>query len=194
MGHPLMHKLVAQILWAEGNLENARHHYLLSRDGSGCGQMLIQLSQTKGLFGETDLFIAQVVFQQLCLNEKSSAVQTFETYTKYHPTIARSEPPFVMPLLNFVHFLLKALDTGKLSIFKSLCELYKISLERDPSYEKYMQKIGILFFGAPKPPVRNPGGLFGGLISQLFQGLDDDDDESAHGSNQRAATNDADLD
>lgn len=172
MGHPLMHKVIAQLMWDEGNLEQARHHFLLSKDGNGCGKMLIQLSQSKGLPRETDLFIAQVVLQQLCLKEIQSAMETFQTYTKYHPKIARTDPPFIMPLLNFVFFLLKIIESkNKLAIFKKLCELYKPSLDRDPSYEKYLEKIGVIFFGAPQPQQRaGTGGIFGDLINQLFQG------------------------
>lgn len=192
-----MHKLIAQIMWNEGNLEQARHHFLLSRDGSGCGQMLIQLSQSKGFPNEIDLFIAQVVLQQLCLKERTSAQQTFETYTKYHPKIAATEPPFILPLLNFIYFLLKSIETGaRLAIFKSLCDLYKVSLARDPSYDKYLQKIGVIFFGATPPPQqRNGGGLFGDLINQLFQSLDDDTDSSPVVAEQSNAQSlDAELD
>lgn len=179
MGHPLMHKLIAQLMWNEDNLEQARHHFLLSKDGSGCGQMLIQLSQRKGLPREVDLFIAQVVLQQLCLKEIKSAMDTFQTYTKNHPKISRTEPPFSMPLLNFVYFLLQIIECKKLAVFKSLCDLYKPSLDRDPSYEKYLDKIGVLFFGAQKKPERSGGGgIFGNLINQLFQGLDEDDDDN----------------
>lgn len=196
MGHPVMHKVIAQLLWTEGNLELARHHFLLSKDGSGCGQMLIQLCQSKGLPREIDLFIAQVVLQQLCLNESSSAMETFQTYTKYHPKISRTEPPFILPLLNFLYFLLKILDCKKLAIFRKLCELYKPSLDRDPSYEKYLEKIGVLFFSAPQQQQRTGGGgFFGDLINQLFQGLDnddhddddddDEDDSQASGSGRR---------
>lgn len=188
-----MHKLIAQLMWTEGNLEQARHHFLLSRDGVGCGQMLIQLSQTKGFPSEVDLFIAQVVLQQLCLKEKTSALQTFETYTKYHPKIACTEPPFILPLLNFIYFLLKSIETGKLAMFKTLCELYKASLERDPSYDKYLQKIGVIFFGAPPSPTRAGGGIFNDLINQLFQSLDDDDTADTT-TTTNAHSADADLD
>lgn len=175
MGHPLLHKLIAEIMWSEMNLEQARLHYLLSKDGAGCGQMLIELSQNKGYSSETDLFIVQIIFQQLCLKETITATQTFETYTKFHPKITATEPPFLMPILNFTFFLLKSIENGKqLAVFKSLCELYKPSLDRDPAYEKYLQKIGILFFGAPAPQQASSGGMFGNLISQLFQGLDDE--------------------
>lgn len=191
-----MHKVIAQLMWKEGNLEQARHHFLLSRDGPGCGQMLIELSQRKGYPSEIDLFVAQVVLQQLCLKEIQSASDTFQTYTKYHPKIMRADPPFIMPLLNFVFFLLKIIESRKLAIFKKLCELYKPSLDRDPSYEKYLEKIGVLFFGAPQQQQRRAGGgFFGDLINQLFQGLDEDEDESSTSTTAVASQRvEADLD
>lgn len=164
-------------MWSEGNLEQARHHFLLSKDGAACGKILIQISQEKGYNNEIDLFVTQVVMQQLCLKDKNTAVKTFETYTKYHPKIASSEPPFFTPLLNFIFFLLKAIETGKLIIFNTLCDLYKSSLDRDPSYEKYLQSIAVIFFGAQ--PIRqqtNSNGFFGDLLNQIFQGLDEDDE------------------
>lgn len=188
VGHPLMHKLIAQIMWNEDNLAQARHHFLLSKDGSGCGHMLIQLAQTKGVPSEMDLFIAQVILQQLCLKETSTAAETFATYTKYHPKIARSSPPFITPLLNFCFFLLRAIEANqrKLAVFRTLCDLYRPSLERDPSYDKYLQKIGMIFFGAnqpQRPQGEGMGGIFGDLLNQFFQGLDDElgdgDDEGA---------------
>lgn len=177
-----MHKLIAQIYWSEGNLERARLHFLVSKDGSACGQMLIELSKSKGYEKECDLFIVQVILQQLCIKELSTALQTFETYTKFHPKIACTEPPFNMPLINFLYFLLNSVDTKKLQLFQTLCDLYKPSLDRDASYEKYLQKIGIIYFNAPAPQQRS-GGLFGNLIHQLFQGLDGDDDEPRSSSN-----------
>lgn len=143
--------------------------------------MLIQLAQTKGVPSEMDLFIAQVILQQLCLKETTTAAETFATYTKYHPKIASSEPPFITPLLNFCFFLLRAIETQqnqrKLAVFRTLCDLYRPSLERDPSYEKYLQKIGMIFFGASlpqRPQGEGMGGIFGDLLNQFFQGLDDD--------------------
>lgn len=197
VGHPLMHKLIAQIMWNEDNLAQARHHFLLSKDGSGCGHMLIQLSQTKGFPSEMDLFIAQVILQQLCLKETSTAVETFATYTKYHPKIACTEPPFITPLLNFIFFLLRAVEANqrKLIVFRTLCDLYKPSLERDPSYEKYLQKIGMIFFGASqqqRPQSEGMGGIFGDLLNQFFQGLDVDlEDEPAEGSHPTAVAGSA---
>ncbi|XP_055851244.1 Golgi to ER traffic protein 4 homolog [Episyrphus balteatus] len=182
LGHPAMHRTIAQTMWAEGNTEQARHHYLLSRDGLNCGLMLVKLSEQKGFDNELDLFICQVVLQQLSvLKDKETALLTFETYTKYHPKIARTEPAFKLPLLNFTYFLLKTIDTGRLAMFKVLCELYKPLLMRDPSFLKYLNKISMYFFGEappPSPPQSGMmGGLFGDLFTRLFQGFEEGDDE-----------------
>lgn len=175
-GHPLIHKLIANIMAKEQNFEQARYHYLLSKDGVGCAKILIQLS-TKAFNSEVDLVIVQVVLNLLVLKEKDTALVTFNTYTKLHPKIRTVNPPYRTPLLNFVYFLLTIIDDPKLQGFKTLCELYKTALSRDPAYEKQLQLIGISYFGAPTPrPARN-NGLFGDLFSQLFQELEEDSDE-----------------
>lgn len=45
----------------------------------------------------------------LCLKNKTSASVVFTTYTQKHPSIEKG-PPFVQPLLNFIWFLLLAVD------------------------------------------------------------------------------------
>lgn len=45
----------------------------------------------------------------LCLKNKRSASVVFSTYTRKHPSI-EGGPPFVQPLLNFLWFLLLAVD------------------------------------------------------------------------------------
>lgn len=53
----------------------------------------------------TDVLISRF----LCLKNKSSASVVFTTYTQKHPSI-EGGPPFVQPLLNFIWFLLLAVD------------------------------------------------------------------------------------
>ncbi|XP_055696426.1 Golgi to ER traffic protein 4 homolog [Lutzomyia longipalpis] len=189
LGHPMMHKILGQVMWFENNLEQAKHHFLLSKDGEELAQMLVQMSVRKAYRGEIDLIIAQAILQQLCLKEAPTAQKTFSTYTKLHPEISAEQPPFALPLLNFLAFLLKLAKSGKLESFKNLCDLYKRSTDRDPSYEKYLQKIGILYFGAPAPPARSNHGLFGDLVNQFFQGLED---EPSSSTNATSAVNDLD--
>lgn len=177
-GHPLIHKLIANTMAKEQNFEQARYHYLLSKDGVGCAKILIQIS-AKTFNNEVDLVIVQVVLNLLVLKETDTAVVTFNTYTQLHPKIRTANPPFRTPLLNFLYFLLKIIEEPKLQSFTTLCSLYKTALNRDPAYDKQLQVIGVSYFGAPQArPV--PNGLFGDLFSQLFQELegDSDDDDS----------------
>lgn len=73
--------------------------------------MLVELHVTKGLKSEIDLFIAQAVFQFLCLRNIQMAAETFDKYTASHPTIKNEKgPPYILPLLNFLWFLLRAVE------------------------------------------------------------------------------------
>ncbi|XP_052866227.1 Golgi to ER traffic protein 4 homolog [Anopheles cruzii] len=182
-GHSLMHKLIAQIMYNEDNIPQARYHMSLSRDGFSCAFLLIELSQTQGYEGEVDLFVAQMVLQQLCLKETAAATETFATYIQFHPRIACTDPPFPRPLLNFLFFLLQAIEhhERKYTMFRVLCDLYRPSLDRDPSYERYLHKIGITFFGA-RQQTQMRTFAFDELLNQFFQDLGADyGDEPSNG-------------
>ena len=194
-GHPLLHKLIAGVMVKEQNYEQARYHYLLSKDGIGCANILIHLS-SKAFNSEIDLVIVQVVLNLLILKEKQTAQVTFNSFTKLHPKIQTWNPPYHTPLLNFLYFLLNIIDEPNFQCFKTLCELYKTALSRDPAYEKQLQQIGVSYFGANRaPPARQ--GLFGDLFSQLFQELEydssEEDESNAASSSTQFRTN-ADLD
>ncbi|XP_015420474.1 PREDICTED: Golgi to ER traffic protein 4 homolog [Myotis davidii] len=134
LGHPRLHQLLALTLWREQNYCESRYHFLHSADGEGCAHMLVEYSTSRGFRSEVDMFVAQAVLQQLffagpvisrlflCLKNKSSASVVFTTYTQKHPSI-EDGPPFVQPLLNFIWFLLLALDGGKLTVFTVLYTL-----------------------------------------------------------------------
>ncbi|KAB0403442.1 hypothetical protein E2I00_001891, partial [Balaenoptera physalus] len=137
LGHPRLHQLLALTLWKEQNYCESRYHFLHSSDGEGCADMLVEYSTARGFRSEVDMFVAQAVLQFLCLKNKSSASVVFTTYTRKHPSI-ESGPPFVQPLLNFIWFLLLAVDGGKLT---------------------YLDRIGQLFFGVPPKQTSSYGGL-----------------------------------
>lgn len=185
--NPLMHKLLARIMAKEQNYEQARYHYLLSKDGAGCAQILIQLS-AKAFINEVDLILVQVVLNLLVLNEKTTALETFDFYTKNHPKIKTVQPPYNSPLLNFAYFLLNIIDDKKLQAFNTLCELYKTALERDPAYKQQIEKIGIFYFNAPKKQPAQSGGLFGNFFNQLFQELEQDSGGESDIENQQSSS------
>ncbi|XP_069685148.1 Golgi to ER traffic protein 4 homolog [Periplaneta americana] len=187
-GHPQLHQSIAQIFWKEKNYTLARYHFLHSTDGSGCATMLVELHRQRGYSSEVDLFIAQAVLQYLCLHNKTSAKDVFDSYTTQHPNIKKTGPPYILPLLNFIWFLLKVVESGKLAAFTVLCREYQTSIERDPCYIDYLDKIAQIFFGVPPPRPRNQG-LFGNLLQSFLSGLDDSDSEDeSQSSHPRAST------
>ncbi|KAH3872275.1 Golgi to ER traffic protein 4 homolog [Dreissena polymorpha] len=166
-GHPELHKKCGLLFWQEKNYIQARYHYLHSSDGNNLAAMLIEYHTTLGYPSEADLFIAQTVLQFLCLQNKDTAMVVFTVYTKQHPDVERG-PPYIQPLLNFIWFLLLALESGKLAVFVVLCEKYQTSISRDPSYREYLDKIGQIFFGVPPPKSQSQGGFLGNLIHSLL--------------------------
>nr|XP_054762512.1 Golgi to ER traffic protein 4 homolog B-like [Lytechinus pictus] len=179
-GDPELHKEFANMLWQEKNYFEARYHFLRSSDGKGCALMLVEYQLSKGYGSEADMFIAQAVLQYLCLRNKTTASITLKVYTENHPAI-KSKPPFILPLLNFMWLLLLAIKTQKLTAFTVLCEKYQPSLQRDPTYAAYLDKIGQVFFGLPPPMPTGRQGFIGNLISSLFSGDGDDDDDDDEG-------------
>lgn len=186
-GHPQLHRTVAQISWREKNYVVARYHFLHSNDGSSFAMMLVEIHTGQGYPNEVDLFITQVVLQYLCLQNKATAFDAFHCYTAKHPHI-KSGPPYLEPLLNFIWFLLKAVESGKLPVFTLLCKKYKPSIDRDPTYRFYLNKIAQIFFGLPPQRPRNQG-LLGNLMQLFNETHDSDSDEEelsrpAQGSGQ----------
>uniref|UniRef100_A0A8D1UQJ0 Golgi to ER traffic protein 4 homolog n=1 Tax=Sus scrofa TaxID=9823 RepID=A0A8D1UQJ0_PIG len=155
LGHPRLHQLLALTLWKEQNYCESRYHFLHSSDGEGCANMLVEYSTSRGFRSEVDMFVAQAVLQFLCLKNKSSASVVFTTYTQKHPSIENG-PPFVQPLLNFIWFLLLALDGGKLAVFTVLCEQYQPSLRRDPMYNEVRARGAVGGGGGRAAPRRRP--------------------------------------
>lgn len=176
-GHPLLHRNVAIVYWEEKCYAQARHHFIYSQDGKGCAKLLIEFQRSQGFKDEADLFIAQTVLQYLCLKNKSTANQTFTSYTEQHPSILRSGPPYLLPLLNFIWFLLQAIESQKLQTFAVLCEQYEPSLKRDPCYVQYLDKIGQIFFGLKPPPQQHGNSFFGNFFENFLSGLDEDSDD-----------------
>jgi golgi to ER traffic protein 4 len=129
---------------SEKNYFLARFHFMHSPDGRNCAKMLVELHVARGFSNEIDLFITQAVlqwdfifldveistndyiFRYLCLQNKNAAILAFTSYTANHPNIMKKNPPFLMPMLNFLWFLLQAIERYFLLFFVvSLRNTYK---------------------------------------------------------------------
>ncbi|KAH8247316.1 hypothetical protein KR038_002391 [Drosophila bunnanda] len=196
-GHPVLHKLIAHVFWTEGNIELARHHYLLCQDGSLCGRVLIEISQSRGFQGEVDLFLVQAVLQQLSLKDCKTAEDTFTEYTRYHAKLLRHEFPFKEPLVNFLYFLFRLIDVKCVAGFRALRKLYDPSLKRDLAFLKYVAKIGVIYFDEQPEQVTHTaprlGGMFGDIFNRLLSGFDEDDgDDQGTTPGRQSANNELD--
>ncbi|CAG9138720.1 hypothetical protein JYU34_012656 [Plutella xylostella] len=186
-GHPLLHQKIAEVYWKEKKYTAAHRHFLHSNDGAVYASMLIELHTTKGLKSEIDMFIAQAVLQFLCLRNIQMARETFNKYTGSHPTIKNDKgPPYLFPLLNFLWFLLVAVEQKQVPQFKILRDWYSISIKRDPNYSVYLDNIGRIWFGLEVPQTnRNPNTMFGGLLKSII-GEDDSSDDEEYAGNAAA--------
>ncbi|XP_045497283.1 Golgi to ER traffic protein 4 homolog [Colias croceus] len=180
IGHPLLHKRIAQVYWREKKYTSAHRHFLHSSDGATYATMLIELHTTKGLNSEIDMFIAQAVLQILCLRNKQMADDALNEYTKSHPNINAQGPPYILPLLNFLWFLLRAIEEKHVMKFQILRKWYAVSLRRDPNYSGYLDNIGRIWFGIERPQRnKNPNSMLGGLLKSMIGDVDSSDDESS---------------
>ncbi|XP_017081749.1 Golgi to ER traffic protein 4 homolog [Drosophila eugracilis] len=192
-GHPVLHKLIAHLFWTEGNIESARHHYLLCQDGSLCGRVLIEISQSRGFHGEVDLFLVQAVLQQLSLKDRKTAEDTFTEYTRYHAKLVRHDFPYKEPLVNFLYFLFRLIDTKCVAGFRALRKLYDPSLRRDTSFQKNVDKIGVIYFDeqpeAGHVGSSGLGGMFGDIFNRLMAGFDEEDADDQRAPQSRQSVN-----
>lgn len=173
VGDPRLHQHLAYGLWAEKEYGQSTHHFLHSRDGEGCGQMLAEYHSKKGLASEVDLFIARLVLQYLCMKKHIPAATAFHSYTTTHPKLSAG-PPYALPLLNFLWLLLLSIQKSlSVSMYTVLCETYRAHIDRDPSYIEYLDKIGQAFFGLPPP--NRPRNMFSGLIDQMVSAMNEDE-------------------
>ncbi|XP_026751846.1 Golgi to ER traffic protein 4 homolog [Galleria mellonella] len=184
-GHPLLHKKIAEVYWKEKKYTAAHKHFLHSSDGAAYANMLVELHTTKGLKSEIDLFIAQAVLQFLCLRNIQMATETFDKYTESHPTIKNDKgPPYLFPLLNFLWFLLRAIEQRHVNQFKILRSWYAISIKRDPNYSVYLDNIGRIWFGIEvQRKTRNPNSVFGGLLKSIIGDADSSDEDGEYEHN-----------
>eukprot|EP00003_Mantamonas_plastica_P021170 TRINITY_DN3422_c0_g1_i1.p2 TRINITY_DN3422_c0_g1~~TRINITY_DN3422_c0_g1_i1.p2 ORF type:complete len:135 (+),score=42.98 TRINITY_DN3422_c0_g1_i1:424-828(+) len=126
-----------------------------------------------GFKSEADMFPARSVLKYLSIGDSKSANGFYEAYEgllkEYDAELAAS----VMntPLMNFVGFLLRLVERDGKELFLVLREKYAKALERDGSFDKLLDYIGEEYFGIAVPQGGGGmGGLFGGLMNEMFSG------------------------
>uniref|UniRef100_A0A8R1TR36 Uncharacterized protein n=1 Tax=Onchocerca volvulus TaxID=6282 RepID=A0A8R1TR36_ONCVO len=166
-GHPELHFRIAKSLWREGNYVNARNHFMYSDSPETFAAFLTEYQLKYGYTAEKDLFIAQTVMQMLCDRKPKSALKLLQSYCDIHPDI-RSGFPYPFPLLNFLHFAIICIANKEVTYFTVLVEQYESEISRDPEYKQFLDRIGQIYFGLPRPQIAR-GGFLGNMIKGLLK-------------------------
>jgi len=177
--------------------------------GTWAAEMLISYQlKSNGPDDEVHLLLVQFLLQLLCLTKKAEpptivenktadkkidlssikprspehqfAITTFIYYTENHPKIDSKSDSFSAPLLNFLAFLLLSLESGIYDTYRVLLDVYRNELDKDGEFEKYLTKLGEIYFNV-RP--RQTGGFLGNLLQQFLQ-ESDEEEESASTSQQ----------
>eukprot|EP00126_Sphaerothecum_destruens_P007168 Sdes_comp19720_c0_seq1m11674 len=185
-GDPSLHHIIGLRYSGEHCFQKAQSHLLLGTEASPTflADMLVNWS-LEGFDSERDLFVARPVLQYLCLGNLKAANILFENYTRKHPII--KNPPFRLPLLNFIQFLLSCCERDAAPLFKLLCEKYSIALKRDPLFGQYLEKIGQIFFS-----IRPQQAGFQGVFANLFSGMFGDPSEQTSSNSSQLKSIDLD--
>jgi len=143
-GSPQLHYAVAKFYSDKFDFANAARHYVRADAPAEHAAMLL-LWCKRGLKSERDLFIARTVFQYLCIENLSGAHTVLNQFLTGHGT------PLDSPLMHFVQFLLKTCERDAPPLFQMLRAKYAKSLERDPNFDLYLNKIGEVYFEIKAP-------------------------------------------
>uniref|UniRef100_A0A0N5ARC5 Golgi to ER traffic protein 4 homolog n=1 Tax=Syphacia muris TaxID=451379 RepID=A0A0N5ARC5_9BILA len=162
-GHADLHGCIAKVLWNNGDYGGARNHFMLSDEPEEFAKFLVDYQQKDGCGNEKDLFAVQAVLQLLCNRRPRTASLVLVNYCKDHPSIS-DKPPYNFPLLNFARYLILVIRAKKVEMFTRLIETY--DFHRDPSFTRYLDKIGQVYLGVPAPQKQSDflGNLLKGLV------------------------------
>lgn len=93
----------------------------------------------------------------MCLSDLKNANLVFENFQKQNPNLPQT------PLINFIRFLLLTLERDALPLFRSLRQTYKPSLDRDPTFQQYLDRIATVFYN-----VKSSGGFLESMLGSLL--------------------------
>lgn len=93
-----------------------------------------------------------------------AAREFHDTYIKSHPALSTTKQHY--PLLNFLKFLFVSIQHDQVKWFKALLDVYEPSLNVDPSFGDYLERIGQYFFNL-KPKQTEKGSIFSNIFKML---------------------------
>lgn len=195
-GSSALHGLFARVLYAEGSVDAARSHFMLSEAPEDYASFLhdwfvrgeVQEKEKK----TSDLWVTIAILQLVCLRRVSFAGRVLSSYLSTStPSLV---PPYkeggMQPLAHFSWLLVRIVPTRNVAYYGALVAKFT-SLLRDESILAHLDQIGQLYFGvAPKGAMG--GGMFGGLIKSLMGGAQEDKKQLPSSDDEEEPSKDSD--
>lgn len=169
-GAPELHDMLAEYTWSQlptKDLASTSKHFVHgSRPEVFAGALIDVMREC--FPGEIDLVLTLGVLQYLALGNLRDANRLIDEVRRR--SMSFSAPPIPdTPLMHFVKFLLLTLERDAVPLFRMLRNRYRPSIERDPTFNEYLDEVATRFYGLPKP-----GGMQG-MLGDIMKMLSGDD-------------------
>jgi hypothetical protein len=184
-GDPELHHFVGNLYAQEDEVAEAERHLLLgSRESADVLANFLYEWYQQDQAHTAPLYAARAVLPYLLIGNLRDASRSLEVFTRKllenNPSLARQEVSSSgadlsvlpsLPLLNYLSFLVLAVQKGGADVFRTIRAHYTSNLKETPTWDEALEQIGEMYFGIPVKRGHNlfdmMGSLFGGSAPQL---------------------------
>lgn len=145
-GAPELHDMLGEYIWTEAptpEMTKVSQHFVRGNHPETFAKVVVDCMD-KCYSGEADLVVARAILLYLSLGNLRDANRLWDSVKQTLSDNFQELPD--TPLLQFIKFLLLTLERDALPLFRMLKQEYKSSLDRDPSYDEYLNEIGERFY------------------------------------------------
>ncbi|XP_031378051.1 Golgi to ER traffic protein 4 homolog [Punica granatum] len=164
-GAPEIHSMLAEYIFSESpevDMAKVSFHFVRGNNPKKFASTLVNF-MGKCYPGEDDLAIARAVLMYLALGNLRDANDLLDEIKKQVESKNLELPS--SELMQFIQYLLQVLQRDALPLFNMLRANYKSSIDRDPSFNEFMDLIAEKFYGVQR---RNPlQGIFGDIFKMM---------------------------
>lgn len=149
-GAPELHDMLAEYMWTESpapEMVKVSQHFVRGNQPELYAKIVVDCMH-QCYPSEGDLVIARAIFLYLTLGNLRDANRLYDAVKRRLTDNSEEFPD--SPLMHFVKFLLATLERDALPLFRMLRQKYKPSLDRDPSFDEYLDEIAERFYNVPR--------------------------------------------
>ncbi|KAK4754574.1 hypothetical protein SAY87_002678 [Trapa incisa] len=164
-GAPEIHAMLAEYIFSESpevDMAKVSFHFVRGNIPKKFASTLVSF-MGKCYPGEDDLAIARAVLMYCALGNLRDANNLFDEIKKQVQSNNLELPS--SDLMQFIEYLLQVLQRDALPLFNMLRANYKSSIDRDPSFNEFMDLIAEKFYGVqPRNPLQS---MFGDIFKMM---------------------------